>query len=199
MSAIGQQLPSTSVYIHMKIVLVRHGPPKFRAHWLMPTKGAKRALDLYAASRVTEDMPSGMLDFRSSTNICITSTLARAIDSAKALGFKDSIASDMFNESELPHPNRLLIPVPWSIFLLVFRLLWFCGFSFNCAGKSMDKKRARKASNYLSTLALENRMVMLVGHGIMNRLVCSELIQSGWKIDEKTGSSYWSSITLSRH
>jgi len=182
----------------MKIVLVRHGPPEFKAHWLMPTKGAKDALDLYAASRVTTEIPAGMPDFRLSSDICVTSKLARAIDSAEALGIKDSIASDIFNESELPHPNRLLIPLPWGFFLVIYRLLWLCGFSLNCAGRSMDRQRACKGSNYLSKLATENRMVLLVGHGIMNRLLCSELKHSGWKIDNKTGSSYWSAITLSR-
>ena len=141
----------------------------------MPTKGAQIALDLYAASRVTTDMTSGIHEFLSPTGICITSKLPRAIDSAQALGFKDCIALDMFNESELPHPDRLLIPLRWGMFLLIYRLLWFLGFNLNCPGKLMDRKRAREGSNYLSKMAIENRSVLLVGHGIMNRLICSEL------------------------
>lgn len=164
----------------------------------MPTNGAKSALDLYAASRVTTDLPLDMRDFRSLADICITSKLARTIDSAQVLGFTNSISSDMFNESELPHPNRLLVPLPWSMFLLIYRLLWFFGFSQNCAGILKDRKRARDGSKYLSELAIENGLALLVGHGIMNRLLCAELQNSGWQLDKKTGSGYWSSMTLSR-
>lgn len=182
----------------MKIVLVRHGPPEFNAGWLLPTNGATSALKEYAASRVTTDAPSVMHDFEPSMDICVTSKLARAVDSAQALGISDSIASEMFNESELPHPNRLLVPLPWKLFLIIYRLLWFFGFSQNCAGKSMDRKRANNGSKYLTKLASENRLVLLVGHGVMNRLLCSELKNTGWQIDSTTGSSYWSYITLSR-
>lgn len=182
----------------MKIVLVRHGPPEFKAHLLMPINGAKKALDLYAASRVKTDLPLSMHDISSLADICITSKLARTIDSAQILGFKDSISSDMFNESELPHPNRLLVPLPWGMFLLIYRLLWLFGFRQNCAGILLDRERAREGSEYLSELAIENGLVLLVGHGIMNRLLCSELQNSGWQIDMKTGSGYWSSMTLSR-
>ena len=182
----------------MKIVLVRHGPPEFNTPLLMPTSGAKNALDLYAASRVKTDSPLDVRNFISLADICVTSELARAIDSAQALGFKDCIASNMFNESELPHPNRLLVPLPWRIFLLIYRLLWFFGFSQNWAGVSLDRKRARKGSKYLSELAIENDLVLLVGRGIINRLLCAKLQNSGWQIEKKHGSGYWSLMTLSR-
>lgn len=182
----------------MKIVLVRHGPPAFKTQWLKPTSGAKSALDSYAASRVTTHVPSCMQELRTLTDRCVTSQLARAIDSAKMSGFKEVIESEMFNESELPYPNRLLIPLPWSVFLLVYRVLWFFGYRNNCAGKLLDQERARKGSVYLHELAIEHGVIVLVGHGIMNRLLCFELRNSGWQIDKKSGSGYWSAITLSR-
>ena len=181
----------------MKIVLLRHGVPDFADHWLKPTKGARRALDLYAASRVTIEPPVELREFSSVVDICVTSHLARSIDSARLLGFKDCIALEKFNESELPHPNRLFIPLPWSLFLLVYRILWFFGFHQNCTGRVRDRMRARAGSKYLSDLAMNNELVLLVGHGIMNRLLCAELQKSGWLVDSKSGSGYWSAITLS--
>ena len=182
----------------MRIVLIRHGNPDFAAHWLKPITGARRALDLYAASRVTVEPPLELRELSSVVDVCVTSNLVRTIDSARLLGFKDSIAMESFNESELPHPNLLCIPLPWSLFLSVYRLLWFFGFHQNCAGRVMDRKRARAGSKNLSDLAMDNELVLLVGHGIMNRLLCSELQKSGWSIDSKSGSGYWSSIKLSR-
>ncbi len=181
----------------MKIVLLRHGDPDFEAHWLKPTNGSRRALDLYAASRVTVEPPIELREFSSVVDICVTSNLARTIDSAQLLGFNKSNALESFNESELPHPNRLFIPLPWNLFLLLYRLLWFFGFHQNCAGRVKDRKRARVGCKHLTDLAMDNELVLLVGHGIMNRLLCSELQKSGWSIDSKNGSGYWSTITLS--
>ncbi len=183
--------------IAMRIVLLRHGTPDFAAHWLKPTNGFRRALDRYAASRVTVEPPIELHEFSLMVDICVTSKLARTIDSAQLLGFNDSIALKLFNESELPHPNRLFIPLSWNLFLLVYRLLWFFGFHQNCAGRVKDCKRARAGCKYLSDLAMDNESVLLVGHGIMNRLLCSGLQKSGWSIDSKSGSGYWSTITLS--
>ena len=181
----------------MKIVLLRHGEPDFVAHWLEPKNGARRALDLYAESRVTIKPPVEIQELNTLPDICITSKLARAVDSARLLGVQDPIESELFNESELPHPNRLYIPLPWKLFLLIYRLLWLVGFRQNCAGKSRDRQRAREGSRFLSRLAGEHDSVLLLGHGIMNRLLCSELQKIGWSIDAENGSGYWSTITLS--
>jgi len=183
----------------MKIILLRHGPPDFKAHWLKPNIGVKRALALYAASHVIEGPPAKLQVMSSVVNICITSTLVGTVDSAQRLGFKNALALALFNESELPCPNTLLVPLPWKVYLLIFRLLWLVGMRLNCPGISSDRKRAREGSEYLSHLAKRNGTVLLIGHGVMNRLLCKALQRSGWQVDEKTGSGYWSSITLSYH
>jgi len=152
---------------------------------------------MYAISRVTASMPGELSTLSSSIDTCVTSQLIRTIDSAQLLGIKDSTASQLFNESLPPYPNRLLFPLPWSLFLAVYRLLWFCGVSQNCPGRRKDQERARSGSVHLAKLAADNKVVLLIGHGIMNRLICTELQKSGWSIDAKNGSGYWSSITLS--
>jgi len=162
----------------MKIILLRHGDPIFTASWLRTADDAKRALELYSASRVTN--------------------LPRAIDSASLIGFKKCKPIALFNECELPHPNRLYLPLPWGLFVTIYRLFWFMGFNKNCQGKARDHARAREASEYLTDLASRNIAVLLVGHGIMNRLIYAELKKSGWDLDAKTGNGYWSTISLSR-
>jgi len=178
------------------IVLLRHGKPDFFVHWLNPKVDAKHALDLYATSRVTTVMPEELSTLSSSVNVCVTSKLIRTIDSAKLLGIKVTTTSELFNESELPYPNRLLFPLPWRFYLVLYRLLWFFGFKQNCPGKLKDQQRARSGSVLLANLAANHKVVLLIGHGIMNRLICSELKKSGWSTVDKSGSGYWSSITL---
>jgi len=181
----------------MKIILLRHGEPDFTAHWLSTKGGASIALESYAASRVSIAPPTQLCKLPFQVDICVTSNLARAMDSAKLLGFNNSIALALFNESALPHPNRFHIPLPWSLFTVFYRVLWFFGFRQNCEGKLNDRHRARKASRHLCELASKHGFVLLVGHGVMNRLLCSELKKLGWSIDSKNGRGYWSSITLS--
>jgi len=154
-------------------------------------------MELYASSRV-EVAPSDKLQFLSSSlNVCVSSNMVRAKDSAELLGFKRCVAMALFNESELPHPKRLFVPLPWSLFLVIYRLFWFAGCKLNCAGKRQDRDRARAGCQTLIDLAFEHHSVLLVGHGIMNRLLCAELKKLGWSIEQKSGSGYWSSITLS--
>jgi len=182
----------------MKITLLRHGQPDFSTHWLKPENGANRALHLYAASRVTTALPMHMNRFAEGADVCVTSNLPRSIDSARILGFDRPITSALFNESELPNPNRLFFPMPWKLFLFLYRVLWFFDYKTNAAGKTKDRLRAKEGSIYLTELVAKNESILLVGHGIINRLICTELKKSGWQVVKKNGSGYWSSITLSK-
>jgi len=187
----------------MKIILLRHGQPDFSIRWLNPADGANSVLERYAASRVTTSrvttgLPPHMQGLGTEVDVCVTSTLPRSIESARILGFDELITSELFNESELPHPNRLLFPLPWGLFLFIYRILWFFGYKNNSAGRFKDRMRAIEGCKFLIDLAKMNAQVLLVGHGIMNRMICSELKKAGWQIDKKNGTSYWSSISLSK-
>jgi len=182
----------------VKIILLRHGKPDFKHYWVTSAEDAKRAIESYAISRVTSAPPAQCNTPNSKDTICVTSNLARAKDSAALIGFKQSCALDLFNESELPYPDHLYVRLPWKLFLIVYRLLWFFGFRKNVPGKFLDRQRASKASQYLSDLSTSNGQVLLVGHGIMNRLICSELKKNGWKVDVRSDNGYWSSISMLR-
>ena len=182
----------------MKIILLRHGKPDFEKQWVRSAEEAKRALESYAVSRVTSAPSVQCNSLNSKDTFCVTSNLARAMDSAALIGFKQSSALALFNESELPHPDCLYLHLPWKLFLIIYRLLWFFGFRKNVPGKLLDRQRANKASQYLSNLSINNDQVLLVGHGIMNNLICSELEKSGWKVDARNGNGYWSSISMLR-
>lgn len=182
----------------MKIILLRHGEPDFRRKWVRSAEEAKLALELYSRSRVTSTNHDQLTESTPFANVCVSSNLARAIDTAVHLGFENSKQLDLFNESELPCPDSLYLPLPWRVFLIVYRTLWFFGFKKNCPGREKDSERARLASQYLENLASKNLVVVLVGHGIMNRLISAELKNSGWRVSARSGNGYWSSTTLLR-
>jgi len=188
---------SLYTWLTMRIILLRHGPPEFKPRWLRSAEEAKRALDLYAKSHVSSPASEETVNLTSVASVVVSSELNRAVDSATLLGLHNVNPSDLFNESEIPHPDRLYISLPWEGFLILYRLLWLFGFRKNCPGKINDCKRAREASQLLESLAVKQGAVLLVGHGIMNRLICTELKNNGWAIDSKRGNGYWSSVSMS--
>jgi len=48
------------------------------------------------------------------------------------------------------------------------------------------------AADILVTFAkVSNGPVLLMGHGVMNRLIGKELISLGWKVFRRQGNGYW--------
>lgn len=180
----------------MKITLLRHGRPEFSSSSVGPEFPPSTALQAYAVSVVTESPPEHLHGLTVTTPICVSSQLQRAIDSARLLGFEKPVTTALLNESELPHPDQLWVNIPWSIFLVVYRVLWFTGYCRNCPGRTEDRNRATLAADYLHEQATRHVSVLAVGHGIMNRLICTELGKSGWSVTGSSGTSYWSEITL---
>ena len=145
--------PRTCYGYIMKIVLLRHGQPDFEQKWVAPGNGSKYYLDRYAASNVTTEPPAELRKIHLPDKKYVSSTLARSVDSARLLGYSNCVSHKLFNESDLPYPNRLLVPLPWSVFLAIYRFLWLVGFKQNCPGRSADEDRAYEASHILADLA----------------------------------------------
>lgn len=81
--------------------------------------------------------------------------------------------------------------LPAAVWVALFRLLWLCGFSRNADSIQKTGIRAKAAAQKLMTLA-EKGPVLLVGHGIMNRLIARELIAAGWLAPASHTNNYWS-------
>ncbi len=181
----------------MKIVLVRHGQPDFNAKIWIGSNSVRDTLQRYKISRVNlgpEDHLPGLEKVESA--YFISSALPRAKDSLKLYQSRQAEVTELLNEAELPHPDRLFVSFPWSFLVVVCRIAWLVGYRSNAPGMRRDRERAGKASELLIDRALEYRTVYAFGHGIMNRLITRELKCRGWKTQSKTGTGYWSSIIL---
>ncbi len=78
-----------------------------------------------------------------------------------------------------------------NIWLIIFRILWFFGYSRNCESYKDIKQRAKKASSKLIKLSKEHDKIILFGHGVFNRLILKEMISKGWKNTKKLESKNW--------
>lgn len=182
----------------MKVILVRHGQPDFDTRKWVGVHNVRLRLQRYSEARVSAKPKNYPLFPNSAApRYCLSSELVRAQDSLLLCQNVQAEVSALFNEAELPHPERLLFPLPWSTLLVVCRLAWLFGYRVNAPGLSCDLERARQAAALLIERASKHSIVYVFGHGIMNRLIARELEKSGWTLESKTGSGYWSRMTLS--
>lgn len=124
-------------------------------------------------------------------DILICSKLKR---SAQSLGIFNKVAfetSDIFNEAQLPYFNSSLLKLSPKVWLVFFRILWFFGYSGNSESYKNTKKRANIAAKKLIQLVQENNTIVLVGHGIMNKLIQKELILLNCMESKKSQGKNW--------
>lgn len=175
----------------MKIILMRHGKPVLvQSNWIASVE-IKKWIEHYNLAGVEVDgvPPTSLQLARSATNI-VASTAHRALASVQALGHTVSVADAVFCEAQLPFALWRFPRLPPFIWAAFFRLLWFFGYSRGSDSYIATQARAKVAAHRLVALA-EQSTVLLVGHGIMNRLIAKELIDLGWNCPSRQQSKYW--------
>jgi broad specificity phosphatase PhoE len=75
------------------------------------------------------------------------------------------------------------------------RAAWLLGYARGADSLALVSARARSAAALLTTGATEGP-VLLIGHGIMNRLIARELRAAGWRSNATHRSRYWSAVTF---
>lgn len=97
----------------------------------------------------------------------------------------------LFCEAELPFALWRAPRLPPEAWAAIFRILWFFGYSRGADSLAQTQSRARAAALKLVALAADGP-VLLVGHGIMNRLIGKELQAMGWAARSRQRSQHWS-------
>ena len=176
----------------MRITLMRHGEPQIaKGRWIAPVQMGQW-IERYNQSLIKEgDVPAECPAAALSASTIVASTTPRACSSARALGDLPFMQEAIFTEAELPFA---LWSAPWlppGAWAVIFRMLWLFGYARGADSLTISRRRARAAAERLIALAAEGP-VLLVGHGIMNRLIGKELQALGWLARNKQGSRYWS-------
>jgi len=182
----------------MKIVLQRHGVPDVGEWGKISSSEMGKWIKRYNESGVLIDnKPCSESLAHAKNSFVVCSTLERSRHSVKLLEVEIFMSSSSFCEAELPVinvPFLKISPHTWSI---IFRIFWFFGLPNSVESKKEITGRVTVASEILEGLAEEHGNVLLVGHGIMNRLLGKELVQRGWSGEEAPdgkkyhGYSYW--------
>jgi broad specificity phosphatase PhoE len=182
----------------MQIVLMRHGEPETNLSNMLRLKCS--ANELKSIIRTYNDCGLNKQNAPSSgalhvTNYCksiVCSDLRRSIESARILAaHKIDLVDPIFRESDLPHANWRYPKLKLITWFFFFRTIWFLGYSMNGEPISNAQQRAKIAFLKLKEIAFEYGSVMLIGHGIINRLLARNLRSNGWKGPKNPGSNYW--------
>lgn len=176
----------------MRITLMRHGEPQLaKGRWIAPMQMGQW-IDLYNQSLIKEGgIPAECPVAALAASTIVASTAPRACSTARALGDLPFTQEAIFTEAELPFA---LWKAPWlppQAWAAIFRMLWLCGYARGSDSLTLTRQRARAAAERLVALAAKGP-VLLVGHGIMNRLIGKELQALGWLARNRQGIRYWS-------
>ena len=175
----------------MEIILLRHGKPSVDLKGNLTASDFKFLAREYAQSGIKDHPPKDLKDnFNSHYVVC--SHLERSLQSTKGLGITEvHLTDELFAETDIPHFDKFFIKLPMMGWLISLRLIWLLGFSKNGESFTQAKIRAEQASNKLIALAQKNEKVILVGHGLMNRLIAKQLRLNNWQGPKSPGSNYW--------
>lgn len=175
----------------MEIILLRHGKPSIELNGKIRAVDFKQLVTAYAYAGI-EDNPPQFLKEQFNSHYIVCSHLERSIHSARKLGCDDIHLSDkLFAETDIPFFERGYIKLPVIGWLILFRIMWLFGFNKNGESFSQAKIRAKEAAVKLIALAKENDKVILVGHGVMNRLIARQLKINNWTGPTSPGRRYW--------
>ena len=176
----------------MRITLMRHGEPRLaKGRWIAPLQMGQW-INLYNQSIIKEGgIPAQCAAAALSASTIVASTAPRACSSARALGDLPFMQEAIFSEAGLPFALWKAPWLPAEAWAAIFRLLWLFGYARGSDSLQTTRRRARAAAERLVALAARGP-VLLVGHGIMNRLIGKELQALGWLARNRQGSRYWS-------
>ena len=125
-------------------------------------------------------------------DIILCSNLHRSTESVKVFNKIVLEESTLFREAELPNLGHSFLKFKPKTWLVISRLLWLLGYSKDCESFKDAKKRAQLASQKLLHYSKEHQTIVLVGHGLFNRLIKKELLLSNYIEKQKLQHKNWS-------
>ncbi len=179
----------------MRIILARHGEPDMVGFNSKNNKSYGEWLKKYNSSGIKKESnpPTELLTFAKKCDVIFSSNLKRAVDSVYKLDTGNKIITDkVFREFELPDNKKQYPKFTPDIWSVIFRILWFVGYSNKNENFADAKKRIKLSVEKLLNAAETNSDILLVGHGLMNKFIGMELKRTGWKRTGNKGRGYWS-------
>jgi broad specificity phosphatase PhoE len=185
----------------MRVILMRHGKPSLPPEKSITSVEFKNWIESYNSAELCENIKpcSKSIEIAQSCNVVLCSNLKRSLNSASILGAKKIFSTEhRLREMEMPWGKITYLKIKPKYWAVIFRILWFFGYSKNSESFKEAKLRAVHAASLLGSFAKESGSVLFVGHGMLNRYISKCLVASGWQVKKKVGSNYWEFGILER-
>lgn len=146
-----------------------------------------------------QQIPTDSNDIANQCDVFFASELVRAQSSIMMLDKpSDVIYNSCFNESNLPYQNWRSPKFTFFTWAILFRIAWMLGFNKNGESIKSGQERAQIAATKLINHTSSDQNTLLLGHGIMNRLVAKQLKQNAWRQTYNSGNGYWSYVVFEK-
>jgi broad specificity phosphatase PhoE len=185
----------------MRVILMRHGKPLIPPQKSVSSEEFRTWIEAYNAAELCEKSKpeSAAVEIAKSSNSVMCSNLKRSLNSAEVLGVNEVSSSEYhLREMEMPWGKITPFKLKPEYWAVIFRILWFLGYSKNSESFKEAKLRAAHAASLLENSAKKNGSVLFVGHGMLNRFIEKYLVANGWQVKKKVGSNYWEFGVLER-
>lgn len=176
----------------IQIILIRHGNPEINRNGWFSYKAAKNYIVAYDSVGVRNfEQPPVILEPNEDVKI-YSSSLFRAYDTAlKVFGNNVDINLDStfieFQREIVPLP--IILPIKgWTG---LSRFFWMIGLhSSHIPSFRSEKSRSESDAVILQKAAMENKKVILMAHGFLNKYIVRYLKNMGWDHSYNSGSDY---------
>ncbi len=178
----------------MKVVILRHGKVDYPPIKILSARDFIHWVESYNSNKLDRSIKptEGAINIAKKAGAVVCSDLPRSVESAKLLGVdKPTIIDPGFKEAGLPMGSWKFPKLSVRLWAVIFRFLWLFGYSRGSESVSDARQRAKQSAEKLIQLAQEYKVVLFVGHGIMNRLIANELRKSGWEGPAVPSRKYW--------
>ncbi|MEZ3500267.1 histidine phosphatase family protein [Pantoea sp. KPR_PJ] len=181
----------------MTIILMRHGKPEHRMAGRLNAQALADWCEAYDMALVCDTPPERSITIARQASVVVCSPLPRARSSLARLGLHPVEVDALFSEVSLPLVTSPRLELPTLLWLTALRMLWLCGYAGESESLLCARKRAARAADKLIALS-EQGTVLLLGHGLMNKMIARELRKRGWQAEKHASSRHWSSAIYHR-
>ena len=181
-----------------QITLIRHAKVDIDNSEKINASSLKHWVEAYDVANIHTDSlpPKETIDVAKNADVILTSSLKRAVNSAKVLNVDTFERNELFNEAKIPDVKIPFLKFKPKTWLVILRVLLLFGLGKKDDSLQASKEQAKEASKKLLELTNEHENVVLVGHGGMNWLIRKALLKKGWSLEPNASNKNWGMTVL---
>jgi broad specificity phosphatase PhoE len=183
----------------MEIILARHGKPSALPTDPIPGYHIGAWVSRYNEAGITRTLapPVQLQRLAASIGCVVASDLRRSIESAQWLASSREVHIEpALREAGLPDSIGTALRMPPGIWVVVARAAWWLDWCYSSETVRTAKYRAELATDQLCSLADQHGTVLVIGHGLLNRLIATQLSRRGWRGPRRIPTAYWAMATF---